>query len=104
MRCSSTGITKLHFAFSDGALLAERFDPDNPTLGVVHHAHEHAYLLTSVPDDEASDLLCQQPGNTNTNGRSPISHQRYFGSFFKLIEPGEEPAGLGLLWAKENAD
>jgi hypothetical protein len=84
--------------------LIERFDPDNPTLGVVHHAHENAYLLTSVPADEASELLCQQPGITNTDRRSPISREPYFATFFKLIEPGEEPAGLGLLWAKENAD
>lgn len=84
--------------------ITERFDPDNPTLGIVRHAHENAYLLTSVPDEEASDLLCQQPGNTNTVRRSPISREPYFATFFKLIEPGEEPAGLGLLWAKENAD
>ena len=44
--------------------IVERFDPDNPTLGVVHHANEQVYLLTRVPDDEASDLLCQRPGNT----------------------------------------
>jgi hypothetical protein len=84
--------------------LVERFDPDNPTLGVVRHAHEKAYLLTNVPADEASELLCQQPGITNTDHRSLISREPYFATFFKLIEPGEEPAGLGLLWAKENAD
>jgi hypothetical protein len=32
--------------------IIERSDPDNPTLGVVHHGHEQAYLLASVPDDE----------------------------------------------------
>jgi hypothetical protein len=84
--------------------ILEPFNPDNPTLGVVHHAHEHAYLLTNLPADEASDLLCQQPGSANIDGQVPITHQHYFGSFFKLIEPGEEPAGLGLLWAKENGE
>src|SRR2546421_655776 len=32
--------------------IIERSDPDNPTLGVVHHGHEQAYLLASVPDDD----------------------------------------------------
>jgi len=40
----------------------------------------------------------------SSNGPSAISHGLYFGTFFKIIEPGEEPAGLGLFWAKENAD
>jgi hypothetical protein len=84
--------------------IIERFDPDNPTLGVVHHAQEDAYLLTSVPDDEASDLFCQQPGNKSSTGPSGVRRGFYFGTFFKVIEPGEEPAGLGLLWAKENTD
>jgi hypothetical protein len=84
--------------------ITERFDPDNPTLGVVRHAHENAYLLTSVPDDEALEFLCQQPGIINSDHPSPINREPYFATFFKLIEPGEEPAGLGLLWAKENAD
>jgi hypothetical protein len=84
--------------------IIERFDPDNPTLGVVHQAQERAYLLTRVPESEAPDLFCAQPGNRTGNDPSAIGRGPYFGTFFKIIEPGDEPAGLGLLWAKENVD
>src|SRR6266487_6718319 len=39
--------------------IIERFDPGNPALGVVHHALEYAYLLTSVPDDQTFSVSSQ---------------------------------------------
>lgn len=84
--------------------IIERFDPDNPTLVSIHHDDAHASMLVSVPEDEASDFMCLPHGSATSKGPANSSHGPYFGTFFKIIEPGEEPAGLGFLWAKESAD
>ncbi len=84
--------------------IIERFDPSNPTLVSVQHEDAHAFLLTTVPEDEASDFMCGPSGRATSKGPANSSRGPYFGTFFKIIEPGEEPAGLGFLWAKESAD
>lgn len=87
-----------------GTDFIERFDPNNPTLVSIHHEDAHAFLLTSVPEDEASDFMCQRRASATSKGPANSSRGPYFGTFFKIIEPGEEPAGLGFLWAKESTD
>ena len=84
--------------------IIERFDPNNPTLVSIQHEDAHAFLLTSVPEDEASDFMCQPRDSATSKGPANSSHGTYFGTFFKIIEPGEEPAGLGCLWAKEGGE
>lgn len=82
--------------------IIERFDPENPTLAIVHHQNEHAYLLAGVPGDEARSFLCRQAEDKTGKRQYSGLGGPYFGAFFKIIEAGDEPAGLGLLWAKGN--
>lgn len=81
----------------------EQFVPDNPTLARVAHPNEPAYLLTQIPDDQAASFFCKSSPAAATGASATTSITGpYFGTFLKLIEPGDDTPGLGLLWAKEN--
>jgi hypothetical protein len=83
--------------------IIEHYDPENPTLKIFQHPHDSAYLLAAVPAREASNFLCQRPPQPgSTPGAKVTVPGLYVGTFFKLVEPGDEPAGLGLLWTKTN--
>jgi hypothetical protein len=80
----------------------ERYDPDNSTLRILEHPYDKAYMLALVPEREVSSFLCgPAPNQGSTTGRAGTSCT-YFATFFKLVEPGDEPAGLGLLWTQQH--
>ena len=78
----------------------EQFLPDNPTLARVAHPNESAYLLAQIPNDEAGSLFCESGGAAKGASSATKVAGPYFGTFLKLIEPGDDTPGLGLLWAK----
>jgi hypothetical protein len=79
----------------------EGFDPENPTLKTLEHPDDKAYLLAIVPDSEVPDFLCNFGVQPDAAADANVSvRDSYYGTFFKLAEPGDEPAALGLLWSK----
>jgi hypothetical protein len=80
----------------------EQFVPDNPTLVRVAHPNEPAYLLVKIPDDQVVSFLCESAGEPMEAPAAATVVGPYFGTFLKLVEPGDDTPGLGLLWAKEN--
>jgi hypothetical protein len=89
----------------DLARVIESFDPGDPLLSNVRHAQEHAYLLAGVADTEASGFLCgprpAKQAAISSPSSAPLTYGSYFGTFLKIIEAGDEAAGVGLLWGKD---
>ncbi len=77
--------------------IIKSYDPDDPTLKLVHHDHERAYMLASISNAEVPSFECRVGSRSSVAVSSPE-----YATFFQLIEPGDNPAGLGLLWSKEN--
>ena len=75
--------------------IIESYDPDDPTLKLVHHDHDRAYMLTSISNAEVSAFECGVGSGSRVAVRNPE-----YATFFQFIEPGDNPAGLGLLWSK----
>jgi hypothetical protein len=75
------------------------YDPQDPMLRVIRQSHERAYMLASISSREASAFECAgSPEKENT-----VSSPEY-ATFFQMIEPGGESAGLGLLWSKASGE
>jgi hypothetical protein len=79
--------------------IIESYDPEDPTLKRVHHAHERAYMLAKISNAEAIGFQCGSASRSTGGAGGP----KYV-TFFHFIEPGGESAGLGLLWSKESGD
>ena len=77
----------------------ESYDPEDPTLKYIHHPHERAYMLASISNAEASAFECGVGPRSGGTASSPE-----YVTFFQMIEPGGESAGLGLLWSKESGE
>jgi hypothetical protein len=75
------------------------YDPEDPTLKPVHHAHERAYMLARISNTEAIAFQCGSASRGTGGAGGPE-----YATFFHFIEPGGEAAGLGLLWSKESGD
>jgi len=56
-------------------------------------------MLTSIPNREASALDCAAD---TAKGNTIVGPE--YATFFQMIEPGSESAGLGLLWLKESGE
>jgi len=98
-------IARRALAANDLGRIIERDDPENATLKILEHADDQAYLLAIIPDSEIPDLLCGRALRPDsTVGNNASSSGSYFGTFFKLVEPGDEPAALRLLWSKQNGE
>ena len=85
--------------------VVEPSDSDHPELKLVTHKGEDAYTLVSVPDTLAPALMCgtesKQHPYEATEATSP-KYGDYYGMLFALRTPGEHPASLSFLWAKDN--
>jgi len=79
--------------------IIESYDPEDPTLKLVHHPRERAYMLARISNAEASAFACGRISGTE----AAVSAPEYV-TLFQMIEPGSESAGLGLLWSKESGD
>jgi hypothetical protein len=81
--------------------------PEHEDLQVVEHAGEHAYTLVAVPDYLVGAFLCDKRSSKNPyvvadeSGRQK-NYGDYYAVLFTLRAPGDHPAALTLLWAKEN--
>jgi hypothetical protein len=79
--------------------IIESYDPGDPALERIRHAGERSYMLAKISHAEATAFAC---GKTD-NGAGAVTIPE-FATFFQFIEPGGEPAGLGLLWSKESGE
>jgi hypothetical protein len=84
----------------------EPVQPDHEDLRLVGHAGEGAYTVVAAPDYLASSFTCEK-----TSAKSPYvppadtaqqkTYGNYYATLFALRTPGEHPAALTLLWAKD---
>lgn len=79
--------------------IIKSYDPQDPALRAIPQSHERAYMLTSIPNREASALDCAAD---TAKGNTIVGPE--YATFFQMIEPGSESAGLGLLWLKESGE
>jgi hypothetical protein len=79
--------------------IIKSYDPQDAALRAIHQAHARAYMLTTISSREASALECAAAPEDGNNVTSPE-----YATFFEMIEPGDECAGLGLLWSKESGE
>jgi hypothetical protein len=56
-------------------------------------------MLASISNAEVSAFGC----GLSFRNRVPVNSPEYV-TFFQLIEPGDNAAGLALLWLKENGN
>jgi hypothetical protein len=84
----------------------EPVQPEHDDLKVLRHEGEGAYTMAAVPDYLAEIFLCDQESSKHPYDVSPDPKQRSFGNYyailFSLRTPGEHPAALTLLWAKDS--
>ena len=78
--------------------------PDHEDLKLVSHAREGAYTVVAVPDSMAGSFLCADTSVKNPYtpaDDAPKTYGNYYATLFALRTPGEHPAALTLLWAKD---
>jgi hypothetical protein len=83
----------------------ESVDADHPGLKLVSHKGDNAYTLVAIPDTLAPAMMCQQ--ETQQHPYEPeesqdLKYGDYYGMLFAVRTPGEHPASLSFLWAKDN--
>jgi hypothetical protein len=81
--------------------------PEHEDLQIVEHAGEHAYTLVAVPDSLAGAFLCDKRSTKNPyrpedGATQPKVYGNYYATLFMFRTPGEHPAALTLLWAKDS--
>lgn len=83
----------------------EPVQPEHDDLKVLGHEEDDSYTVAAVPDYLADMFLCDQESSNHPYQVSPDPKQRIYGHYyavlFSLRTPGEHPAALTLLWAKE---
>jgi hypothetical protein len=78
---------------------------DHPGLKLVSHKGENAYTVVAVPDALAPAMMCQQESEEHPYEPSEaqeLKYGDYYGVLFIVRTPGEHPAALSFLWAKDN--
>lgn len=83
----------------------EAADADHPGLKLVSHKGDNAYAVVAVPDNLAPAMMCQQESveHPYQPEESPeFKYGTYYGVLFAVRTPGEHPATLSFLWAKDN--
>jgi hypothetical protein len=83
----------------------EAADADHPGLKLVSHKGDNAYAVVAVPDNLAPAMMCQQESEEHPYQpeESPeFKYGTYYGVLFAVRTPGEHPAALSFLWAKDN--
>jgi hypothetical protein len=71
---------------------------------MVSHAGEGAYTVVAVADYLAGAFLCDRKSARNPYqpaAESGDTYGYYYATLFVLRTPGEHPAAMTLLWAKE---
>jgi len=83
----------------------EPVEPEHDDLKVLRHEGEGAYTVAAVPDYLTEMFLCDQESSKHPYDVSPDPKQKIYGNYyailFSLRTPGEHPAALTLLWAKD---
>jgi hypothetical protein len=83
----------------------EPVEPEHDDLKVLRHEGEGAYTVAAVPDYLTEMFLCDKESSKHPYDVSPDPKQKGYGNYyailFSLRTPGELPATLALLWAKE---
>ena len=85
----------------------EPVTPDHDDLQLVHHADENAYSAVAVPDYLAESFSCEKeslshPYQVRSDNPQQKNYGNYYATLFELRTPGDHPAALTLLWAKES--
>ena len=85
----------------------EPVTPDHDDLQVVHHPSEDAYSAVAVPDYLVESFSCEKestnhPYQAPAATAQPKNYGNYYATLFELRTPGDHPAALTLLWAKES--
>jgi hypothetical protein len=79
--------------------------PDHDDLQLVGHAGEAAYTVVAVPDELAATFLCVKTSAANPYRPADTSRKKTYGNYYATLfafrTPGEHPAALTLLWAKD---
>ena len=82
----------------------EPVQPEHDDLKVLPHEGEGAYTVAAVPDYLSEMFLCDQESSKHPYDVSPDPKKIYgnhYAILFSLRTPGEHPAALTLLWAKD---
>jgi len=83
----------------------EPVQPEHDDLKVLRHEGEGAYTVAAVPDYLAEMFLCDEESSKHPYDVPPDPKQKIYGNYyavlFSLRTPGEHPAALTLLWARE---
>ena len=78
---------------------------DHPGLKLVSHKGDTAYTVVAVPDTLAPAMMCQTESQEHPyqpEESSDFKYGDYYGVLFTVRTPGEHPAALSFLWAKDN--
>lgn len=80
--------------------------PEHADLKVVDHPAKDPYTLVAVPDSLASTFLCEKVSPQHPYSAAAEAQPKTFGNYYALVfalrTPGDHPAALTFLWAKEN--
>jgi len=83
----------------------EPVQPEHDDLKILRHEGEGAYTVVAVPDYLEKLFLCDKESSKHPYDVSPdpkgTVYGNYYATLFALRTPGEHPAALTLLWAKE---
>jgi hypothetical protein len=84
----------------------EPVQPEHDDLKVLPHKGEGAYTVAAVPDYLAEMFLCDKESPKHPYDVPADPKQKVYGNYyavlFSLRTPGDHPAALTLLWAKDS--
>jgi hypothetical protein len=84
----------------------EPVQPEHDDLKILPHEGEGAYTVAAVPDYLTEMFLCDQESSNHPYDVTPDPKGKIYGNYyailFNLRTPGEHPAVLTLLWAKDS--
>ena len=84
----------------------EPVQPEHDDLKVLEHEGEGAYTVAAVPDYLVEMFMCDQESSKHPYNVSPDPKRKIYGNYYAVLlslrTPGEHPAALTLLWAKDS--
>ena len=83
----------------------EAVEVDHPGLKLVSHKGDDAYTVVAIPNTLAPAMMCGQESQQHPyvpDESQELKYGDYYGMIFAVRTPGEHPASLSFLWAKDN--
>ena len=84
----------------------EPVQPEHDDFKVLRSEGEGAYTVVAIPDYLSELFLCDKESSNHPYDVSPdsktMAYGNYYATLFNLRTPGDHPAALTLLWAREN--